>query len=117
MWDILRLRRGKGADEKNDRAIDKVADDICRNLRGLGLYVESKKYGSGFCEIVASSSRRMITVPGGKEASGIALLLAGKYDPLTLVFEEINSLRGGLGRQMVGEVLAGLREHPAFSND
>ena len=64
MWDILRLRRGKGkGEEKNDRAIDKIADDICRNLRGLGLYVESKKYGSGFCEIVASSSRRMIHRP------------------------------------------------------
>ena len=110
--DILRLRRSKGADEKSDPAIEKIADDICRNLRGLGLYVESKKYGSGFWEIIASSSRKMITIPDGKEASGIALLLAEKYDPPALVFEEINSLRAGLGSQMVSAVVAGLEGRP-----
>jgi hypothetical protein len=112
IWDILRLQRRKGASEKSDPAIEKIADDISGNLRGLGLYVESKEYGNSFWEIVASSSRKMITIPDGKEASGIALLLAGKYDPPTLVFEEINSLRAGLGRQMVGAVIAGLTEHP-----
>lgn len=112
VWNIPRLRRGISANEKSDPAIEKIADDICRNLRGLGLHVESKNYGSGFWEIVASSSRKMITLPDGKEASGIALLLAGKYDPSTLVFEQINSLRPGLGSRMVGAVIAGLKEKP-----
>lgn len=114
VMDVLRLRRSDGANERSDSAIDKIADDVCRNLRALGLFVESKKYGSGFCEIVASSSRRLITVPDGKEASGIALLLAGKFDPPAVVFEEINSLRAGLGRQMVGAVIAGLEERPGL---
>jgi hypothetical protein len=112
VWEILRFRPRKGVNEKSDPAIDKVADDICRNLRALGLYVESKKYRSGFCEIVASSSRKMITLPDGKEASGIALLLAKKYDPPAVVFEEINSLRAGLGSQMVRAVVAALDESP-----
>lgn len=112
IWDILRLRRTKGAGEKNDPTIEKIADDICANLRGLGLFVESRKYRNSFWEITASSSRKMITTPDGREASGIALLLAGKYDPPTLVFEEINSLRAGLGRRMVGAVIAGLEERP-----
>jgi hypothetical protein len=111
VWDILGLGR-RPADDKCDPAIDEIAVAVCRNLRGLGLHVQSKKYGSGFCEIVASSSRRMITTPDGTEASGIALLLAGKYDPPMLVFEEINSLQPGLGRQMIGAVLAGLKERP-----
>lgn len=110
--DILRTRRRNSANEKSDPAIEKIADGVCRNLRGLGLFVESKKYGSGFCEIVASSSRRLITVPDGKEASGIALLLAGKFDPPAVVFEEINSLSPGLGGQMVRAVIAGLEERP-----
>ncbi|MGA8170605.1 MAG: hypothetical protein WB816_07215 [Methylocystis sp.] len=112
LCDISWLRRGESVDEQGERAIDKIADAICRDLRALGLFVEAKKYGPDFCEIVASSSRKMITRPDGKEASGVALLLAGAYDPPTLVFEEINSLKPGLGRQMVGAVLGGLKAHP-----
>jgi hypothetical protein len=112
VWGILRLRSNEGVNEKSDPAIEKIADDMCRNLRGLGLYVESKKYGNGFWEIIASSSRKMITLPDGKEASGIALLLAGEYDPPTLVFEQINSLRPGLGSRMVGAAIAGLERRP-----
>lgn len=110
VWDFL---RGKGA-EKGDPAIEKIADEICRNLRSLGLYVDSRRYGSGFWEIKASSSRKIITVPDGKEASGIALLLASAYDPPTLVFEQINSLTPGLGRKMVGAAVAGLKERPGL---
>ncbi len=110
MWDILRMRHTAG--EQRDLALEDLAKAICRNLRGLGLYVERKNYRLSFCEIIASSSHKMITIPEGKEASGIALLLAVAYDPPTLVFEEINSLKSGLGRQMVGAVLAGLKEHP-----
>jgi len=109
---ILTPPPGNGARKKSDPAMEKVADDIFRNLRGLGLYVNSRRYKRSFWEIVASSSRKMITLPGGKEASGIALLLAGNYDPPTLVFEEINSLEPGLGGRMVGAVIAGLEERP-----
>lgn len=111
VWANLFPRGRKSADPESD-TIAKIAAEICRNLCGLGLYVDSKMYGGGFCEIVASSSQKMITLPHGKEASGIALLLAAKYDPPTLVFEEINSLRRGLGRQMVDAVFAGLQERP-----
>ncbi len=110
MWDILRIRHA--AAEKGDLPLENVVRAICRNLRGLGLYVEQKNYRVSFCEIIASSSQKMITIPEGMEASGIALLLAVAYDPPTLVFEEINSLKSGLGRQMVEAVLAGLKEHP-----
>jgi hypothetical protein len=109
VWNFLRRRKGV---KEGDPRFEKIANDICHNLSGLGLHVKSTKYGSGFWEIVASTSEKMITLPGGNEASGIALLLAGKYDPPTLVFEEINSLRSGLGRQMVGAVLAGLESSP-----
>jgi len=40
------------------------------------------------------------------------LLLAQKYDPPLLVFEEINSLRRGLGRAMVSAALDGVSAHP-----
>jgi hypothetical protein len=110
VWDILLPRPDKA--KMGDTALEKVADEICRNLLGLGLYVEARNYKVAFWEIVASSSRRMITLPGGNEASGIALLLAGKYDPPTLVFEEINSLMPGLGSKMVGAAIAALETHP-----
>ncbi len=112
VWDILRLWSGKEASEKGDPAIEAVADDICRNLRALGLFVESKQYGRSFWEIRASTSEKMITTPDGTEASGIALLLAGKYEPPSLVFEQINSLKRGLGRQMVEAVIAGVAGRP-----
>lgn len=111
VWDILRfgLRRGG---ENRDPSLARLAADICGNLRGLDLHVESTAYGSAFHEIRASTDRRMITVPGGEEASGIALLLAGGYEPPALVFEQINSLQPGLGSGMVGAVLDGLQAHP-----
>jgi len=110
-WEMLRRRCERA---ESEQALEAVAASICRNLREAGLYVDSTKYGSGFCEIIASSSPKMITLPDNKEASGIALLLAEKYEPPTLVFEEINSLRPGLGRTMVGAVVAGLKAHPGI---
>ena len=89
-----------------------LAAAICRNLRGLALFVECKRYGTSYFEIVASTSKRLITRPDNDEASGIALLLAGKYEPPTLVFEEINSVRRGFGRKMVAAVFAALDEAP-----
>lgn len=112
LWDIFRFGRGNDAIDECDPAIEAIADAICANLRALGLYTEAKKYGRSFWEIRASSSAKMITVPDGKEASGVALLLAGKFAPPSLVFEQINSLRPGLGRQMVGAAIAALEENP-----
>jgi hypothetical protein len=93
-----------------DLAVARAAEAIVGKLRALGLYVEAKRYGPHFAEIVASTSPKLVTTPGNAEASGVALLLAGKYDPPTLVFEEINSLMPGLGRAMVDAVLGGLAE-------
>ncbi|WP_246207079.1 hypothetical protein [Methylocystis heyeri] len=106
------LTRGGGGGRNEVSPNDAIAAAISANLRGLGLYVRSKKYGDGFCEIAASTSSKMITLPHDPEASGVALLLAQKYDPPTLVFEEINSLRPGLGRAMIGAVAMGLNAHP-----
>jgi hypothetical protein len=101
------LSRGRRRAAAADPAIARTAEAIVENLRGLGLYVEAKGYGPHFVEIVASTSPRLVTTPGSVEASGLALLLAGKYDPPTLVFEEINSLTPGLGRAMVEAALQG----------
>ncbi len=56
----------------------------------------------------------MITLPHNAEASGLALLLAQKYDPPTLVFEEINSLKPGLGRAMIAAAVSGLGARPGL---
>lgn len=111
-WDISRLWRGAGAKERGDPAIAEIAGEICGNLGALGLFVESKQYGTSFWEIRASTSPKMITTPDGTEASGVALLLAGKFDPPALVFEQINSLTRGLGRKMVEAAIAGLKARP-----
>jgi hypothetical protein len=95
-------------EESADAAIARTAEAIEKNLRALGLFVEAKPFGRHFVEIVASTSPKRITTPGSPLASGLALLLAGKYDPPTLVFEEINSLNAGLGRRMVEAALHGL---------
>ena len=63
-----------GPSETN--GLQAIEDDVCRNLRRLGLHVRAKRFGRGFCEIVASSSSSLSTTPGGKEASGVMLLLA-----------------------------------------
>ncbi|ARN82919.1 ATP-binding protein [Methylocystis bryophila] len=91
-----------------DPAVAATAEAVAQNLRALGLHVEAKRYGPHFVEIVASTSPKLITTPHNAEASGIALLLAWKYDPPTLVFEEINSLSPGLGRAMVEAALQGV---------
>ena len=108
----MRDRRKARVGESVDPAMRDIAETTCARLEALGLHVRRRFYGRGFCEIVASSSPRMITLPDGAEASGVALLLARAYDPPTLVFEQINSLKPGLGRQMVEAVFATLKEHP-----
>jgi hypothetical protein len=106
----LGLVREAGADP----AVARTAEAIVVNLRALGLFVEAKRFGPHFIEIVASTSPKLVTTPGSPLASGVALLLAGKFNPPTLVFEEINSLKPGLGRAMVEAALRGLagRECP-----
>jgi hypothetical protein len=99
---------GVARKEAADPALASAAEAIVANLRALGLFVAFKTYGPHFVEIVASTSPKLITTPGNTEASGVALLLAGKYDPPTLVFEEINSLTPSLGRAMVEAALQGL---------
>jgi hypothetical protein len=108
---ILSLRTSKRADDV-DPAMQAIADAISANLAALGLYVDSRGYGRGFFEIKASTSPKLITTPDGTQASGIALLLAGAYEPASLVFEQINSLRRGLGRAMVEAVIAGAKARP-----
>lgn len=108
----LLWRRRASRAETADRAMENIAAAACRNLRALGLFVDCKQYGASFFEIFASTSQKLITRPENQEASGIAFLLAGKYEPPTLVFEEINSLQRGLGRKMVAGVFAALDEAP-----
>jgi len=110
---FLRLLGLRAAENVVDPQVAAAAAAIERQLLGLGLRVKSRRHQSHFCEIVASTSSRMITAPNDARASGIALLLAGKYEPPTLVFEEINSRQPGLGSAMVGAVLAGLGENSA----
>lgn len=112
-WDVLRFWLRKPAVQQPDAAILAIAEAISRNLAALGLFVDSRPYGRGFFEIKASTSSKLITTPDGREASGIALLLAGAYEPPSLVFEQINSLQRGLGRAMVEAVIAGVKERPA----
>lgn len=107
-WDFLR----RGRRDESDPATREIAGAICGNLRVLGLHVEARAYGWGFCEIRASTSPKLITTPDGTEASGVALLLARRYDPPSLIFEQINSLERGLGRKMVAAALDGLRTQP-----
>lgn len=106
---MLLLRKSTPNETDSLQAIE---DAVCRNLRALGLHVRAKRFGRGFSEIVASSSPRLITTPDGSRASGIMLLLAQKYDPPLVVFEEINSLRRGLGRAMVAAALDGVSSRP-----
>jgi len=103
---------GLAREERVDPVLGRAADAIVAALRALGLHAEAKSYGAHFVEIVASTSAKLITTPDNAEASGIALLLAGKYDPPTLVFEEINSLEPGLGSAMVEVALQGLENGP-----
>ena len=91
-----------------DPAVARTAERIVANLQALGFFVEAKPFGPHFVEIVASTSSQLVTTPGSPVASGVALLLAEKYDRPTLVFEEINSLAPGLGRKMVEAALQGL---------
>jgi hypothetical protein len=106
------MRRAATASGGGDPAIAEIGEEICRNLRALGLVVERKSYGGAFVEIRASSSPSLITTPGSADASGVALLLAGKFDPPALVFEQINAIERGLGRKMVAAALAGVRARP-----
>lgn len=108
-FDLFRPRAGCA-----DPATERIAGAVNRNLSALGLIVECKEYGNGtgFWEIIASTSPNRVARPESREASGIALLIAGKYEPPTLVFEEINSLQRGLGRRMVAAVFAALDEAP-----
>lgn len=110
--DFLRFRPSGG--RAANPAIDAVAHEICANLAALGLHVGSQAYGARFVEIRGSTSPKLVTTPDDKEASGVALLLAGGYDPPAVVFEQINSIAPGLGRRMVGAVLAGARTKPGL---
>ncbi len=112
VFDLLWFWRGRR--KPVDPAIETVAQEICANLAALGLYVGSQSHGARFVEIRASTSKSLVTTPDGKGASGVALLLAGAYDPPAVVFEQINSLEAGLGRRMVGAVLAGARTRPGL---
>jgi len=111
-WEAWRFWRRKPAVEQVDPAMLAIAEAISRNLAALGLFVDSRQYGRSFVEIKASTSPKLITTPDGTEASGVALLLAGAYEPPSLVFEQINSLQRGLGRAMVEAVIAGVKERP-----
>ena len=110
-WKAWRSRC-RDAAAQPDPAMLAIAEAISHNLATLGLFVDSKQYGRGFFEIKASTSAKFITTPDGTEASGIGLLLAGAYEPPSLVFEQINSLQRGLGRAMVEAVIAGVKERP-----
>lgn len=110
VWDFLRFWRGRRI--ATDPAIDAVARTICANLRAMGLHVAAQPYKAAFVEIRASTAASLVTTPGEKDASGLALLLAGKFDPPALVFEQINSVQRGLGRAMVAAAMEGLRAHP-----
>lgn len=107
-WSISKKRRGQ---DGGDNALSVIAAAVCENLRGLGLFVDCKSYGRGFREIRASSCPKLTTTPGA-QASGVALLLAEKFDPPALVFEQINSRERGLGRKMVAAVMDGVRARP-----
>lgn len=112
-WPKLSFMSGGAPSQKKQDLAD-LARRIDARLRALGLFVDATPHGDSFYEIFASSSPRMIVLPGSSEASGIAVLLAAAYDPPTLVFERINSIAPGLGRRMVAAILDGAREHPGL---
>jgi len=95
-----------------DPAIAALGETIAANLRALGLVVATTRHGKNFCEIIAATARPPAVRAHHPTVSGVALLLAGGYDPPQLVFAEINSLRRGLGRAMVAAALSALEAHP-----
>jgi hypothetical protein len=105
---------GLGAPPASAPGIAAVADAVSANLRALGLFVDARAWGAHFVEIRASTVSPIVTTPGDEKASGVALLLAGKFDPPALVFEQINSLTPGLGGRMVGAALAGAAAAPGL---
>jgi hypothetical protein len=110
-WSFFGVRKRRAVDP----ALDALATNVCANLRGLGLHATARPHGRGFVEIRASTSPDFVTTPGDADASGIALLLAAGYEPPALVFEQINSVRRGLGRRMVDAVMQALRmQHSAL---
>lgn len=96
----------------DDRQVEATASAIYLNLRRLQLYVTLNSYGPGFWEIFASTSPKMIVKAGNEKASGISLMLTNRYDPPELYIEEINSLRAGMGAQMVGAIIDALKCQP-----
>ena len=76
------------------------------------MFVTLKSYGPGFWEIFASTSPKMIVKAGNDKASGISLMLTNRFDPPELYIEEINSLRAGMGAQMVGAIIDALKYQP-----
>lgn len=96
----------------DDRQVKATASAIYLNLRRLQLYVTLNSYGPGFWEIFASTSPKLIVKAGNEKASGISLMLTNRYDPPELYIEEINSLRAGMGVQMVGAIIDALKCQP-----
>jgi hypothetical protein len=96
----------------DNRQVEATASAIYLNLRRLQLYVTLNSYGPGFWEIFASTSPKMIVKAGNEKASGISLMLTNRYDPPELYIEEINSLRAGMGGQMVGAIIDALKRQP-----
>jgi hypothetical protein len=96
----------------DDRQVETTASAIFLNLRRLHLFVTLNSYGPGFWEIFASSSPKMIVKAGNDKASGISLMLTNRYEPPELYIEEINSLRAGMGAQMVGAIFDALKHQP-----
>lgn len=96
----------------DDQQVEITASAIYLNLRRLQLYVTLKSYGPGFWEIFASTSPKMIVKAGNDTASGISLMLTNRFDPPELYIEEINSLRPGMGAQMVSAIIDALKCQP-----
>jgi len=92
--------------------LDLLAKEIVSNLQAIELQIKSTKYDVGFWEIIASTSPKFITTPDCLEASGVAILLAQKYDPPVVIFEQINSIHPGMGKKMVGAVMCALMVYP-----
>lgn len=96
----------------DDQQVETTASAIYLNLRRLQLYVTLKSYGPGVWEIFASTSPKLIVKAGNDKASGISLLVTNRFDPPELYVEEINSLRPGMGAQMVGAIIDALKRQP-----
>jgi hypothetical protein len=96
----------------DDQQAETTASAIYLNLRRLQLYVTLKSYGPVFWEIFASTSPKLIVKTGNDKASGISLMLTNRFDPPELYIEEINSLRAGMGAQMVGAIFGALQQQP-----